>query len=61
MKNFQIKFQHKSEQGVKMISTPFQIEVSMKDYQDLTLQKMACYGVLQKLYPNDSLQIISIN
>jgi hypothetical protein len=61
MKTVQITFQHKADSEFKMISNPFQITVEMKDYQDQTLQKIACHGILQKLYPNDSLQIISIN
>ena len=55
-----ISFQHKPDLNAPMISAPFEITVDMKDYQDEITQKIACYGILQKMYPNDSLQIITI-
>jgi len=60
MKTVQINYQHTQDSSFKMISIPFQITVEMKDYQDEITQKIACYGILKKIYPNDSLQIISI-
>ena len=61
MKTVTINFQHKQDSLFNMISAPFQIKVEMKNYQDQILQKIACYGILQKMYPNDSLLIVSIN
>jgi hypothetical protein len=61
MKTVTIKFQHQQASNFKMISNPFEIQVEMKDYQDQILQRIACQGILQKLYPNDSLKIVSIN
>jgi hypothetical protein len=61
MKTVQINFQHKQDESFKMISQPFQVTVEMKDYKDEVLQKIACYGILQKLHPNEKMQIISIN
>ena len=55
-----INFQHKQDSGFKMISNPFQVKVEIKNYQDEVLKKIACYGILQKMYPNDSLVITSI-